>query len=114
MNSFFSATGWPEKIFRVGVLLWAALILLLGTLVTLSILVHNKSFTDPLIVIGPSIIALTITLFVFALVRIVITFIRKQYGLAVGYLAYAGLVGLLIIPMVAALYDRYRLLGSFF
>ena len=112
---FFSAkANTTEKVFRIGVATWGFLIFALGTLAILAITQSNSAFFGPLIFIGPALIALTIALFFFALVRIVVTLFKKEYSLTVGYVVYAGLVGLLIIPMVAALYDRHRLIGSFF
>jgi len=96
----------------MGVAIWGLLILSLGTLAFLAVSLNNVAFFGPLIFVGPALILVTIALFLFALVRIVVTLYHKQYSLTVGYLAYAALVGLLILPMVVALYDRYQMVGS--
>ena len=110
----FKGGGKLEFVFRAGVALWALFILVLGILITLGITEQKDLFYSPIIVIGPALIVLTMGLFFFALIRIIITAMLKQYTLTAGYVVYAGLIGLLILPMAVALYDRYQLLGSLF
>jgi|SRR3989344_321109 len=109
---FPAEIGSIEKVFRIGVFIWFGFMFATSTLFGIGIITEKEIYVELTIFTGPVFAVLTPILFLFALARIILKIISKEYTVAMGYIVYIGLIGLFMLPVVVALYDRYTLFGS--
>jgi hypothetical protein len=118
LNLFPENVSKYERIFRFGLMCLAGIFGLIGLCLLMALgttgldsaesVIANPFVNYSIMIVMLSFLILLTTLFIFAVLRLIITVITKQYRIALGYLIYLAPLSLLMLPIFFGLYDKYK------
>lgn len=111
-NFFRDELPLAEKRFIYAIIAWAFSFFAFTVSMMLALFIGNENFTD--LILFPALVFIFATplLFSYAILMAIIKLFKGEFDLVLGYLVYAGLTFLFVLPLLVATYDQYRLYGT--